>query len=211
MNKFYFILGLLLALIAFSNPVKAQLQTSIGLKAGYTASSFRGDDARNMEWRSGFVGGLFVHIPVATLFAIQPEVLFRQRGAYNKFEFANIEQRINLTYIDVPLLFKLRVPIADVVYPHIYAGPQGSFSLKGEYEIDLFDGATFEDQINVRKFDFGGVFGFGVDVLTDKIFFTSDVRFGLGALKVDNSNNPMDLKNKDISFMVGIGVNIGKD
>lgn len=211
MNRFYSILGLMLAFSVIAVPAMAQSQASIGLKAGFTAANLRGDDAGNLNWRNGFVGGLFVHIPVASLFAIQPEALFRQRGAYNSFEFSNIEQRINLTYIDIPVLFKLRVPIADIVYPHIYAGPQGSFSLKGEYEVDLYNGATFSDQIDVRKFDFGGVFGFGVDVVTDKLFFTADFRYGIGALKIDKSDNGLDLKNKDLSIMVGIGVNIGQD
>ena len=211
MNRFYSILGLMLAFSIIAVPAVAQSQASIGLKAGYTAANLRGDDAGNLEWRSGFVGGLFVHLPVASWFAIQPEVLFRQRGAYNNFEFSNIEQRINLTYIDIPVLFKLRVPIADMVYPHVYVVPQGSFRLTGEYEVDLYNGTTFSDQIDVRKFDFGGVLGFGVDVVTDRIFFNTDIRYGLGALKIDGSDNPMDLKNKDLSIMVGIGVNIGQD
>lgn len=208
MIKIYTIFGFLLAAL-FIVPSTMSAQSSIGFKAGYTAANLRGNDADNMDWRSGFAGGLFVNIPVVQLFAIQPEVLFRQRGAYNRFEITNIEQRIKLTYIDIPVLFKLRLPIEGTVYPHIYAGPRASFSLKGEYEVDLYNGSTFTDQINVRKYDFGGVAGFGVDVLTDKIFFTSDFRFGLGALKVDDSNEPLDLKNKDISIMFGIGVNIG--
>lgn len=188
---------------------EAQAQTSVGVKGGYTAATLRGEDAGDIDWRSGFAGGLFVNFAVFKAFTIQPEVLFRQRGAYNRNETFNINQRINLTYMDVPVLFKLRLPIDETFYPHVYIGPQFSYNLKGEYEVEAFDGIAIEDDIDVRRVDAGGVMGFGLDVTSNRFFFTTDFRYGLGAINIDDSDEPFLLKNKDLSIMLGVGVNIG--
>jgi len=185
-------------------------QTSLGVKGGYTASSLRGDDAGDIDWQSGFAGGLFVNIAVFQAFAIQPELLFRQRGAYNRNETFNINQRINLSYLDVPILFKLRIPIDETFYPHVYIGPQFSYNLRGDYEVEAFDAITVQRELDVRKVDAGGVMGFGLDIKSDRFFFTADFRYGLGGINIDSSDEPFLLKNKDLSVLLGVGVNIGR-
>lgn len=194
-------------LIALANEVAAQ--TSLGVKGGYAASTFRGKDAGDVDWKSGFAGGLFVNIAVFEAFAIQPELLFRQRGGTNRNETFNINQRINLSYIDVPVLFKLRLPIDETFYPHVYIGPQFSYNLMGEYEVEAFDAITVQRDLDVRKVDAGGVMGFGLDVKSDRFFITADFRYGLGGINIDNADEPFLLKNKDLSVLLGVGVNIG--
>ncbi len=198
----------LVALTAVSNDVKAQ--SSIGIKGGYSASTLRGDDVGDIDWRSGFAGGLFINVPFLKILSVQPEVLFRQRGATNRNETFNINQRIKLTYMDVPILFKLRLPINETFYPHVYIGPQFSYNIQGKYEVEAFDGVTVEDDIDVQKVDAGGVMGFGLDVQMNRLFFTADFRYGLGGVNIDRSDNqPFLLKNKDLAIMVGVGINLG--
>lgn len=183
-------------------------QTSFGAKAGYAVSSFRGDDANNIDWQSGFAGGLFVNVYVFDFFTIQPEVLFRQRGGKSASETFNINQNVRLSYMDVPILFKLRIPISETFYPHIYAGPQLSYNINGEYEVSGTSLVAQKD-VNVRKIDFGGIMGFGLDVVINKLFLTADWRYGLGALSVDKGDNALKLKNEDISILLGVGVIFG--
>ncbi len=183
-------------------------QSTFGAKAGYTASTFRGTDANNVDWQSGYAGGLFVNIGVLDFFTIQPEVLFRQRGASNQNETFNINQNVRLSYMDVPVLFKLRIPIAETFYPHIYAGPQFSYNIRGDYEISG-GGIIAGSELDVRKIDFGGVMGFGLDLVIDKLFLTADFRYGIGALTIDKSDNSASLRNEDLSILLGVGVNFG--
>ncbi len=189
---------------SFANHLAAQ--TALGVKGGYAASKFRGADADNVDWQSGFAGGLFVNVYVFDFFTIQPELLFRQRGGQNNNETFNIDQNVRLSYMDVPVLFKLRVPIAETFYPHIYAGPQFSYNIKGDYEISS-GGLSANRSLDVRKVDFGGVMGFGLDVDVSKLFLTADFRYGIGALNVDKSDNALKLRNEDLSIMLGVGVN----
>lgn len=183
-------------------------QTSVGVKGGYTAATLRGDDAGNVDWRSGFAGGLFVNVALVKFFTIQPELLFRQRGGTNNNETFNINQNLKLTYMDVPVLFKLRIPVAKTFYPHIYAGPQFSYNLSGEYEVGA-GSVSVDNAVEVRKVDVGGVMGFGLDVVVKRLFLTADFRYGLGGINIDDSEDPFLLKNKDLSVLLGIGVNFG--
>ncbi len=199
----------LAAIVTVGAVAEANAQTSIGVKGGYSASSLRGKDVSNMNWRNGFAGGLFVNFAVFKAFTIQPEVLFRQRGGSTRNETLDINQRINLSYMDVPVLFKLRLPIDNTFYPHIYVGPQFSYNIKGEYEVGGGDGITVYDDLSVRRVDAGGVMGFGLDIVSNKFFLTTDFRYGLGGFNIDNSDEPFLIKNQDLAIMVGVGFNIG--
>lgn len=205
MLKFAMLCMVLLATSVGSNLMS---QTTLGVKGGYTAATLRGDDAGNVDWHSGFAGGLFVNVAVLKFFTVQPELLFRQRGGENNNETFNINQKLNLTYMDLPVLFKLRVPIAKTFYPHVYAGPQFSYNIKGDYKVSA-GAVSAEDPVEVRKVDFGGVMGFGLDVVVKRLFLTADFRYGLGAINIDDSDEPFLLKNKDLSILLGIGVNFG--
>lgn len=198
----------LVALLAVVYSTKLNAQTSVGVKGGYSASTFRGNDAKDVDWQSGFAGGLFVNVYVFDFFTIQPELLFRQRGARSSNETFNIDQNVRLSYMDVPVLFKLRIPIAETFYPHIYAGPQFSYNIKGDYEISG-GGITASRELDVRKVDFGGVMGVGLDLVIDRLFLTADFRYGIGALNIDKSENSAKLRNEDISILLGVGVTFG--
>ena len=186
----------------------AAAQSSIGFKGGYTAATLRGDNDGDINWRSGFAGGMFVNIAVFQAFTIQPEVLFRQRGGTSYNQTLQVNRNIRLSYMDVPILFKLRLPIDETFYPHVYIGPQFSYNIRGDFDADG-GGIDVQDEVKVRKIDAGGVMGFGLDIASDRFFFTTDFRYGLGGINVDDSDEPLLLKNRDLSIMVGVGINIG--
>lgn len=204
-NIMTIICTILISLLAFQFS-QAQTLVGFGAKAGANFSTLRGDDAVNTKRRTGFTGGVFLSISPQPFFTIQPEVLFSQRGAINTNEALNIRQELRVNYIDIPILFKLRIPIDETFFPHVYIGPQFSRRLGNKYTVEQLDvNVQINEELTVRKFDFGGVFGAGLDIQSNNLILTFDFRYGIGALNLDDDDNGLDLKNSDLMFFVGIG------
>ncbi|HXH20024.1 MAG TPA: porin family protein [Chitinophagales bacterium] len=195
---------LFLILVAASIPVHAQPSLAIGPKVGASFSGFRGDDAGDINFRKGLAGGVFVNVSPVKFFSFQPELLLQQKGAVNENEEFNFREDVKIGYLNVPMLFKLRLPIDDAFFPHVYVGPQFSYAFKSEYSITMLNGTTLTREIDLRNYDLGGVFGFGLDIESNHLFFTTDFRYGLGALNLDE-NDEAKLKNKDMAILLGLG------
>jgi len=127
----------------------------IGAKAGINYSNIYDAETEEMnaDAKVGYVFGGFVHIPLGTLFGLQPEVLFSQRGFQGEGTFLgnNYELTRTTNYIDVPLL--LAVKPTEII--SILAGPQFSYLLSQK---DVFSNSTLtfeqEDEFkneNIRK------------------------------------------------------------
>lgn len=184
---------------------------AIGGKLGFTASSYRGDDAINLKVRNGVVGGAFVNVSLLNFLAIQPELIFKQSGASYTYQALQVTQSVKVNYLQVPVLFKLQIPINKTFYPNIFIGPQYSFALTREYSIGNDDGQLQFDDADIRRNDVGGVFGAGLDVRSKRLFWTIDFRYGMGALQIENNDQlNLDLKNQDFSVSTGIGVLFGR-
>ena len=202
---------LAIVVLGISTTALQAQKVAIGGKVGFTASSFRGDDAVNVEFRKGAVGGIFVNASFLKVLAIQPEVIFKQSGANYKYSSTGLQQVVKINYIQVPVLFKIQVPIAHTVYPNIFFGPQYSYAVTRSYSAGTSNAQIKFDDADISRNDFGGVFGVGVDVRAKRFFWTIDFRYGMGAIKVeDNDNINLDLKNQDFNLSTGIGVLIGK-
>jgi len=202
----FFVFGVIASL--FTHDLKAQ-QLTIGPKLGYTTTSAAGDDLPDdVESINGFVGGVFMKFQASPLFAIQPEILYHQKGAFwNPADNTNF--KYTFEYLEVPVLLKLQLPIGETVYPFVYAGPYAAFTLNNavEGEIIGFNTSGTED---LNDFDAGAVFGAGLDVQVNKLFLGFDARYGIGMRNVfdDDPDNQRDIKNRSFSAMVSLGVNL---
>ncbi len=204
-------IALFLLLMALTNVTKAQTTFAIGAKAGYSGSALSGEDAGSIDLRETVSGGLFLQVSPAPYLSFQPEVLFRRKGAVNHNETFNIREEYNLDYIETPLLLKLRVPIANAIYPNVFGGPYFAFKTNSTYSAtqtntDISLNRSFE----AKNSDYGAVIGGGVDIEVKPIFISLDARYGIGATEIENSDEPVDLKNRDFTVMAGIGLLIGK-
>ncbi len=194
---------ILLAITGTRQELNAQTSVTIGPKVGGTFNGFRGDDAGRLTFRKGVAGGLFLNVSPVNYFSIQPEFLFQQRGAVNENRVFNFREDVKIGSFNVPVLFKLRLPIQETFFPHIYAGPQFSYVFKSEYSVNAFDIGTFIREVELRNYDLGGVFGFGLDIELNHLFLTTDFRYGLGALSIGEED--VNLKNKDLGILFGVG------
>ena len=208
MYKNLSILKIALAILFFIPVVSYSQEASValGLKGGASFNSFSGHDAGVIKERVGFMGGVFLNVSIRKAFSIQPEVLFHQGGATNTVN--NNTDVIKLNYADVPVLFKLRLPIAGVVYPHIFAGPDFSYRVSATYiQTNTQSGQVITiNEGNIQKMGAGGVVGAGIDIQLPLLFLTVDGRYGATFTNLGNSTYQLDINNKYFTLMAGIGV-----
>lgn len=190
------IILVVLVLSAVSFKGFSQAQFAIGLKGGMNFSKFDiKEGASNIENRTGFNGGAFALVKIAS-FGIQPEVLFSRQGS--TFKFNATDYKANFDYIAVPILFKMYIPLGL----NLQLGPQFSFLSVADLKAAAQSAA--DDPKTLKKQDYAIAVGAGWDL---PFGLTIDARynFGLSDIKVQptNSAQPISLKNKVLMVSVG--------
>jgi hypothetical protein len=197
--------AILTAIFAFvATPVFAQGVTG-GVKVGVNFADVSTDTDDDLDeefeelgdfgWKTGFVAGGFVDVPLTEQFSFQPEILFTQKGS--KAEFEDIEVNLNITQVQVPLLFKARFA-GETVRPFIMFGPGFGFTAKAETEVDGFDPEDLDDAIESVEFS---------------IIVAGGVQFGPASVEVryDHGLNDLDTdefaeaKTRTFSVLFGFG------
>jgi len=147
-------LSLLLVAGCFTMAVAAQQKPVFGIKAGINVSGLHNDNIDDAyDTKLGFHLGGLAHLHVSPKIAFQPEIQFSTQGA----EFRNSNDEIQLTYINVPLMFQYMFNNGF----RIEAGPQIGLMVGAEHEIGSIDVD--------RKQDYEGVdvgLGIGLNYLT---------------------------------------------
>jgi hypothetical protein len=140
---------LLLAFMAFSTLMFAQIKPTFGVRGGLISSSMKGDAVSNLKdlldytngmvttgTRTGFYAGGFANIPVGETFSIEPGLYYSQKGYELKgalnvkgldFLGINAKAQLNSQYIDLPVLVK-----ANVGGFQLFLGPQLSYLAKAD-------------------------------------------------------------------------------
>ncbi len=194
----------LLFLLAFGLTTYAQ-DLRFGVKGGLSINSFSLTNLSDGGTRLGIQLGLVSEISLenaglSEYFALQPEVLFATKGA--KYTANEIEIKERLSYVDVPILFKLK-PLEAI---SLYAGPQVSFMTKGKYKYDAGDNTVYDNRDAFKAVDYGVAAGIGVQLAT--LFL--DLRYNLGLRNVmgDRLINTVALeqhKARNRSFQLSVG------
>ena len=168
----------MLCIFAFTAIELSAQETRFGLKGGatfYKGTIEVGLSGFNIESTSdaklGFAGGIFAEFPLNDFISIQPEVLYMQKNSkesddffdtgFDDFDdFDDESASTNLSYIDVPLLLKLNVPLDGNIQPYIAAGPFVGYLLdaKAKVEGDEEDLKEFMKDIN-----YGVIFAAGIN------------------------------------------------
>ncbi|MGV3696103.1 porin family protein [Flavobacterium sp.] len=169
---------------------------AFGLKLGANLSNVYDSEGEDFvaDAKLGFVGGGFVTIPLTKLFAIQPEVLFSQKGFKGEGTFLGsaYEYKRTTDYLDVPVFLAVR----PIQYLSIMAGPQFSYLLKEKNEFSgIVDESTEEvfNNENARKNTMALVGG--ADVNIDNIVIGARVGFDLKKNNGDGTSETPRYKN----------------
>jgi hypothetical protein len=137
----------------------AAQDVAAGVKGGFNMSTIAFDPS-DIEWNVKFgpvVGG-FVALPVGSWLTIQPEGLFSRKGGTAKLD--DTEATIGITYLEVPVLAKVRVAGSGDKTFSIFGGPSMAFRLSSDSSATV-GGEEVDVDIDedVEDFDFGIVGG----------------------------------------------------
>lgn len=187
--------------VAAASPTYAQGVT-VGAKVGVNFATVSSDDADDefQKNKTGFVAGGFVDVPVAPQFSFAPEVLFSQKGT--KFENGEDSISVNVTQVQVPLLFKANFSGGgSSVRPFVAVGPAFGFTASAKTKSDL-DGVETEVDSgdDVETVEFSLVFGGGVKFGNASIEARYDL--GLNDMSADESE---ESKTRTFSILFGFG------
>ena len=169
---------------------------------------------------TAFNGGIFVKLDVASLFAIQPELLYTMKG-YKLTHKAddgpgplaqpNYYVTANNSYLEIPVLLKLSTPSSafGILKPNIFAGPEIAFELNGNVKYASTTSQLLQQDQgppDSKPTDFGIIFGVGADVNLPTATLMFDVQYDLGIKALNFSWNSTNIRNKVITINAGIGI-----
>jgi hypothetical protein len=176
-----------------------------GIKAGLNIANVQSARSGISYARIRFCGGGFFALDLGDVFVIQPEVLYTQKGVKwhtISWFFESSHETYGLDYIEMPLLFKLVLPIKGGVKPNLFLGPYFAINVNAKYRIvtDLTSEELDYGEY-IKDADYGFVLGGGVDFLLKKGKIVLDGRYTLGW--ITTLEDGRDQKNKVVSFMLG--------
>jgi len=185
----------------------AQTKVEVGFKGGASFARFQGEDiSYDVDTKNGFTVGGFFTVNVNNYLAIQPEILFIQKGtngSVSAFEFSYHGVRYHegywedrLSYLEVPVLVKLKIPRHTRVEPGLYVGPSFAIKLMAEEKWEstfsdsngvlLEHGSGIEDiSKRINEVDFGVVFGGDLKINVKFAKIVVDVRHTLSLTRID--------------------------
>lgn len=178
-----FVVGIGLCLSPRSS--MGQIDTNIGMRAGLTSTTLRApfsDDVSigNAGRRMGFAAGAFIRIGFQGPFALQPELLYVQKGTSDDFLFGERQatRTRRFDYIEIPVLAKYELPIEGPSFrPNIQAGPTLGINIVSRDELDKKGEPTMVFDANTRRLTVGFAVGTGVDFSMNGRSVSLDTRY----------------------------------
>lgn len=183
--KFYLMVAI--AAIFMVNTVSAQ-DVHIGFKGGLNVYNINTDDNYSFDSKLGLHAGLLGHIHITDRFAIQPEVMYSGQGA----RYQNFNSRLNLHYVNVPVLFQLMFGNGF----RIHAGPQAGFLIKAKFKND---DVSLDYTDNYKTLDLG--LSLGGSYLHTASGFGIDARYTHG---LSNINDSGSTRTSNRGFQLGL-------
>ena len=172
----------------YSPPVR------VGIEAGMTFSNVSAPADIAPSNRSGLAVGLNVEIPMGPVLAIQPELLFVQRGV-NLAKTGNLSVDAKYNSLEIPVLLKAR--LNHSVSPFLVAGPVAIWNVSRSVVASSPSSATGIN-FNPKSFDFGVAVGGGIDV--GAVF--ASVRYTAGITNLDE--NSAEWKSRGVHLLAGL-------
>ncbi|MBI5267360.1 MAG: PorT family protein [candidate division Zixibacteria bacterium] len=190
---------LVLALGVNAQEATAAKKMHFGITGGLSMGNLSGSDAdpgvgESKKMRVGFAGGVFADFGLGTTFALQPQLLYVQKGV--KYEATGATEKNKFDYLEVPVLLKWVPQMQGKMQPTIFVGPYLGFLMSAKSD-------TVDVKDSLKTTDFGITFGagFGSKMTSGELFF--DVRLDLGLTEIDDSAVPSNVKNTAFMAMVG--------
>jgi hypothetical protein len=191
MKRFLITTSAALLIAGTINAQHSSQHSTIGIKGGLNVYNVNYENNSDSKSRVGFHAGLLGHLHLAPQLALQPEVVYSQQGA--KSEFQGVETKLNLGYVNVPILVQY---MFDNGF-RLQAGPQIGFLLGAKTEIGNTE-IDIKDQL--KPIDFG--IGAGIGYVDPSSGFGVDARYNLGLSNINDDANAQKAYNR--GFQLGV-------
>jgi hypothetical protein len=195
-------------------PLSAQLRDhTFGGFVGLSVSKAGGADVGGeSKLVTGTAVGGFLTLGFSRLLALEPQILMVEKGI--KSEEGGLSATIKLTYIQIPLLAKLRFPMGPEgrVTGVLFAGPGVAYRVGCRLKLvqagnELAGGCDLDGEAeSIRSFDSSLIFGLGADIGRT----TVSLRYDLGLTRLDQSADANDIKNRALILLAGVKVGMNR-
>ncbi|WP_422480392.1 porin family protein [Pleomorphochaeta sp. DL1XJH-081] len=178
-----------------------------GVSAGGNLAFVGTDPSGDGTPRYGFTGGLYGDY---ALYAVEDVMDLSAQFGLNyamkgfRTESTSGDVKVNLDYIELPILVKAAFDLNLPVKPFALAGGYVGYAITQTYLVDdsEIDGALL-GQDN-KDLDFGVTFGAGVDL---DMGVSIDARFNLGLANIADEGSALEsMKNRSVSLMVSYNI-----
>lgn len=195
-------------------PLNAQLRDhTFGGFVGVSLSKAGGVDVGgDSKLVTGTAVGAFLTVGFSRLLALEPQSLLVEKGI--KSEEGGLRRTVKLTYIQIPLLAKLRFPMGPEgrVTGFLFAGPGIAYRVGCRLTLaqggnELAGGCDRDGEADeLRSFDSSMILGLGADIGRT----TLSIRYDLGLTKLDQSAEANDIKNRALILLAGVRVGMNR-
>lgn len=205
-------LSYLLLLVATFYISQAQAQTftaKAGLNLGNVKEKGGGGINPDYNMNPGFHVGMAIAFPINSWLAVEPAVLFDQKGAkYNQNLLGtDIDAGIRLNYIDIPVNLKFSQKMENDMRIFATAGPYLGIGLSGKIKGDVGGQKVDEkvvwgsgDDAMYKRTEVGATFGAGVEFSKIQVGISYDL--GLSNTAASDGND-YSSKNRVLRFSLG--------
>ena len=215
-----------IAMLGFTAAITAQ-KSGPQLKAGINLANISVTDdgaVSDANMLTSFQLGVVTDIPVASIFYLQPGLLFSGKGAKvesgTQGTLGYYKATANPYYLEVPVNVLVKLPLSKESSFNVSAGPYLGVGIAGRRRLETSFGSTQKDidfsnddptTINseegagfgiMRRFDYGINTGLGIEGKS----LVLSAQYGLGLAKLQSgTNNNADNNNKHrvLSFTIG--------
>ena len=107
------------------------------------------------------MGGVFVDIPLGSVFAIAPEFDYVQRGTditYMHYSDMEVHYNLSVSFVDFRLPLEFRIPIKPYLQPYATIGAGAGMRLGGKIHMDRTDPAPLDATIDVGDANFTKIY-----------------------------------------------------
>lgn len=187
-------------------------QVELGAKIGYNLSKLQLDSlpaGATVDYMAGFEAGVAAKIRLFPYIALQPELLYTNKGAIINF-FNDTTYTLNTTYLEAPILLRGCIPLGKKVSVYLNAGANASWLLdksavisQAQTQITQVDLDSLAAEI--QTLDFGVNFGAGLGWKVGPGRFILDGRYQIGLQEL-LSSNAADLLSGAQSRMTGFSL-----
>lgn len=196
----------LLALLLSGTAAAQSRQVAVGVKGGVGWFTLSGAPDISIKSKIGAAVGGFLTIGVTDVFAIQPELLWVQKGAKatDSSGGGTSSGSFEIDYVELPLLGRFIARPRGSVRPYVMVGPVVGYRASAKVTSTSggrTEASDFKDE--TKDTDVGVVFGAGLKAG----LFVVEARYTLGL--TDIAKHPSEgsdkIKNKGFLVLVGIG------